>query len=271
MSGARYSVAEQCWRKSVPSESVLPKTICIANQKGGVGKTTTTINLAAALAKAGKLTLVVDMDPQCNATTGLGYEPVNEHPLVGEIPLRRNLHETNQDKLILLPGSRRFRDIDVLAKSDVNQTQRLVEHLSHDTAQFDYVLIDCPPSLGNLTQKALSASDEVFMPIQCEYFAMEGLTQMIEVIRRVMTDRNTKLGFGGILLTMYDHSLELTREVDEEVRDFFGEIVFETVIPRDVAVAEAPSHGKSVLDHAPRSRGTRAYMELCMEVLENAT
>jgi chromosome partitioning protein len=133
---------------------------------------------------------------------------------------------------------------------------------------FDYVLIDCPPSLGQLTQTALSASTEVLMPIQCEFYAMEGLTQMIHVIRDVMQRGDGRLTFGGILLTMYDPNLELTHEVDAEVREFFGDIVFDTVIPRDVAVSEAPSHGVSVMDYAPRSRGSRAYLELCMEVLE---
>ena len=137
-----------------------------------------------------------------------------------------------------------------------------------DTFAFDYVLIDCPPSLGQLTQAALSASTEVLMPIQCEFYAMEGLTQMIHVIRDVMQRGEGRLTFGGILLTMYDPSLELTHEVDTEVREFFGDIVFDTVIPRDVAVSEAPSHGQSVMDYAPRSRGCRAYLELCMEVLE---
>ncbi len=247
----------------------MPKTICVANQKGGVGKTTSTLNLASGLAKAGKLVLVVDMDPQCNATTGLGHDPSDEHPLVQEQALRHGLLDTCIDDLKLLPGSRSFRDVDLLATSESNQANRLMEHLQHDTGKFDYVFIDCPPSLGNLTQKALACSDEVMMPIQCEYFAMEGLTQMIEVIREVMKDRDGRLQFGGILLTMYDDSLELTHEVDQEVREFFGEIVFETVIPRDVAVAEAPSYGRSVIDYAPRSRGARAYIELCMEVLCN--
>ncbi|HMO15302.1 MAG TPA: ParA family protein [Pirellulaceae bacterium] len=249
----------------------MPKTLCIANQKGGVGKTTTTLNLAAGLAKAGKVTLVVDMDPQCNATTGLGRRPLEQHPLVGEESLRHSLLTTNQEGLMLLPGSRRFRDVELLAHADSDYANRLIEHLNHDTAKFDFVLIDCPPSLGSLTQKALACSDEVLMPIQCEYFAMEGLKQMIELIREIMVGQNQKLSFAGILLTMYDPTLELTKEVEDDVRDFFGEIVFETVIPRDVAVAESPSFGISVLDHAPRSRGTRAYIELCMEVLTNVS
>ncbi|MEN6556724.1 MAG: ParA family protein, partial [Thermoguttaceae bacterium] len=165
-------------------------------------------------------------------------------------------------------GSRSFRDVELLTRDDPRQSARLREQLGMGFNAYDFVLIDCPPSLGPLTKTALSSSTEVFMPIQCEYFAMEGLAQMIEVIRDVMQGGNSRLQFGGIVLTMYDPSLELTHEVDEEVREFFGEIVFQTVIPRDVAVSEAPSHGKSVIDYRPRSRGARAYIELCMEVLE---
>ncbi len=144
----------------------------------------------------------------------------------------------------------------------------LSTHLAGSLGSFDTVLIDCPPSLGQLTRTALASASEVLMPIQCEYFAMEGLTQMIDVIRQVMQRPNSRLAFGGILLTMYDASLELTAEVDREVRDFFGEVVFQNVIPRDVAVSEAPSHGCSVVEYAPRSRGARAYVELCLEVMD---
>jgi chromosome partitioning protein len=170
--------------------------------------------------------------------------------------------------LELLPGSRSFQDVDQLARGEEAHSATLRQHLAAGMCGYDYVLIDCPPSLGQLTQTALSSATEVLMPIQCEYFAMEGLSQMIHVIRKVMNEKGNRLEFGGILLTMYDHRLELTREVDAEVREFFGEIVFDTVIPRDVAVSEAPSHGRSVLDYAPRARGARAYLELCMEVLE---
>ncbi|MEN6407531.1 MAG: ParA family protein [Thermoguttaceae bacterium] len=246
----------------------MARIFCVANQKGGVGKTTTALNLAAALARSGSQTLLVDLDPQCNATTGLGRQPTNQHPLVRGEALRQGVTASDVPRLDLLPGSRSFRDVELLTRDDPRQSARLREQLGMGFNAYDFVLIDCPPSLGPLTKTALSSSTEVFMPIQCEYFAMEGLTQMIEVIRDVMQGGNSHLQFGGIVLTMYDPSLELTHEVDEEVRDFFGEIVFQTVIPRDVAVSEAPSHGKSVIDYSPRSRGARAYIELCMEVLE---
>lgn len=244
------------------------RTLCVVNQKGGVGKTTSAINLAAALAKSGKTTLLVDLDPQCNATTGLGETPVASHPLAAGAPLQPALRRIGSDGVALLPGSRAFRDVEALACVDDAQANRLRHQLASVQAGFDFTVFDCPPSVGNLTKTALACSTEVFMPIQCEYFAMEGLAQMIEVIRDVMQTGTGQLQFGGIVLTMYDPTLELTWEVEKEVREFFGEIVYRTVIPRDVAVAEAPSHGKSVIDYAPRSRATRAYLELCMEVLE---
>jgi len=244
------------------------RILCVANQKGGVGKTTTAINLAAGLAKAGSKTLLVDLDPQCNTTSGLGKAPAENHPLVTCSPIRQGVCTTDQPGLDLLPGTRVFREVEVLTGDDQHAAAQMREHLVGGFNAYDFVLIDCPPSLGRLTRTALASSTEVLMPIQCEYFAMEGLVQMIEVIREVMQQEAHRLQFGGIVLTMYDHRLELTHEVDREVRDFFGEIVYQTVIPRDVVVSEAPSHGKSVIDYAPRARGARAYVELCMEVLE---
>lgn len=244
------------------------RIVCVANQKGGVGKTTCAVNLAVGLARAGQRTLLIDLDPQCNATGGLGCTTIDRHPLVSRRPLRESIQGTKTAGLEVLPGSRSFQDVESLATDEQAHTSTLRQHLDSGLAEYDYVLIDCPPSLGSLTRTALAASTEVLMPIQCEYFAMEGLAQMIDVIRQVMHDGPGRLRFGGIVLTMYDHSLELTREVDAEVRDFFGEIVYQTVVPRDVAVSEAPSHGLSVLDYAPRTRGARAYVELCQEVLE---
>ena len=266
----------------------MSRTICVANQKGGVGKTTTSINLAAALAISGQRTLLVDMDPQCNATTGSGYQPVRNHPLIVDTPIQTSIQRpaTNRDGFHLLPGSKSFNDSGLLADPSkglragrasspvataaprLASADLVMNHLVDGARQYDYVLIDCPPSLGSLTRAALSVADEILMPIQCEYFAMEGLAQMISVIKSVMLERPGQLTFGGIVLTMYDQSLDLTHEVDSEVREFFGEIVFDTVVPRDVKVAESPSHGLCVLDYAPRCRGSRAYTELCMEVLE---
>jgi chromosome partitioning protein len=244
------------------------RVLCVANQKGGVGKTTTALNLAVCLAKGARRTLLIDLDPQCNATSGLGVQPTERHPLAARLLLRESLVETTTPGLELLPGCRSFQDVETLASAS-EQPESLRNRLAAATGAYDFVLIDCPPSLGPLTRTALASSTEVLMPIQCEYFAMEGLTQMIEVIRQVMNQERNRLKFGGIVLTMFDHTLELTREVEGEVREFFGDIVYQTVVPRDVAVCEAPSHGRSVIDYAPRSRGARAYVELAMEVLSS--
>jgi chromosome partitioning protein len=249
------------------------RIFCVANQKGGVGKTTTTVNLAAGLAQVGQRVLVVDLDPQGNATMGSGvdkralklsiYDVLLESAAIAEARQR-----SPQGGYDVLGANRELAGAEVELVELERREKRLKLALQAVAADYDFVLIDCPPSLGQLTQTALACSTEVLMPIQCEYYAMEGLTQMIEVIRQVMQRPGNRLAFGGILLTMYDASLELTYEVDREVRDFFGEIVFETVIPRDVAVCEAPSHGASVIDYSPRARGARAYVELCLEVLE---
>jgi chromosome partitioning protein len=240
----------------------------VVNQKGGVGKTTTAVNLSAALALSGQRTLLLDMDPQCNATTSLGLQPTDGHALVNEQSLNASIAETDWDGLSMVPGSRTFHDIDKLAEGGDRESGRVRRHLDKAMEQYEFILIDCPPSVGELTQTALAASTEVLMPIQCEYFAMEGLTQLIQTIKRVIIATDGRLTFGGILLTMYDPTLELTREVDEEVRDFFGDIVFDSVVPRDVSLSEAPSHGQPVFGYAPRSRGAYAYTQLCMEVLQ---
>jgi chromosome partitioning protein len=245
----------------------MSRVFCIANQKGGVGKTTTAIALADGLAKSGGKTLLIDFDPQCNATSGLGMLPLGAHPLVAQQQSESQIAATKIPNLDMLPGCRRFADIEVLTRTNPDEMPRIIQQLREIIAGYDYVLFDCPPSLGQLTQLDLSVSTEIIMPIQCEFFAREGLVQMIEVIKKIMEQKPDKLEFGGIVLTMYDAALELTYEVEREVREFFGEIVLETVIPRDVAVSEAPSHGLSVFDYAPRCRGARAYTELCLEII----
>jgi chromosome partitioning protein len=243
------------------------RVFCIVNQKGGVGKTTTAISLADGLAKSAAKTLLIDLDPQGNATSGLGFEPLKSHPLAAETPFAESVAPTQTPNLELLCSCRNFNDIDALTRTDTAKTQRIQHQLEQEFQNYDFVLIDCPPSLGQLTQVALAASTEILIPIQCEFFAMEGLVYMIEVIKKMMEQRPQNLDFGGVVMTMYDASLELTHEIERQVRDFFGEIVFRTVIPRDVAVSEASSHGLPILDYAPRSRGARAYLELCMEIL----
>jgi chromosome partitioning protein len=244
------------------------KIICVANQKGGVGKTTTAINLAAGLAKSGRSSLVIDIDPQCNATSGLGIEPAERHPLLAGKALADSVVETSLPKLFVLPGSLSLADADALSASNRQRASSLRQQLNTVLSGFEFVFMDCPPSLGQLTRAALGASAEVFIPIQCEYFAMEGLSQIIELARQTKSRDNHRLEIGGIVLTMYDPELDLAREVAEEVRSFFDETVFRTMIPRDVHISEAPSHGVSVLDYSPRARGAWAYAELVMEVID---
>jgi chromosome partitioning protein len=246
----------------------MAKIISVANQKGGVGKTTTAINLAAGLAKSARSALVIDVDPQCNATSGLGVAPEPRHPLVQDQPLGESVRETAQPGLFLLPGSQSLADADALSATNQKRAAALRHQLCAELRRYDYILLDCPPSLGQLTRAALSASDQLYIPIQCEYFAMEGLSQIIELARQTKSRDNRRLEIGGIVLTMFDPALELANEVADEVREYFDKTVFESPIPRDVAISEAPSHGLSVLDYAPRARGARAYVELVMEVID---
>jgi chromosome partitioning protein len=249
------------------------RVFCVANQKGGVGKTTTTVSLADGFAKSSAKTLLIDFDPQCNATSGLGLEPIPGSPFIppdgADWSLANAIISARTHNLDILPGSRNTADVELLLRVQPEKAAPIHAQIQQTVEKYEYVLFDCPPSLGHLTQLALFSSTEVLIPIQCEFFAMEGLTQMIEVIKKIMDQKPEQLEFGGIVMTMYDASLELTHEVERDVREFFGDIVFKTVIPRDAAVSEAPSHGKPILDYAPRSHGARAYMELCMEILDH--
>ena len=245
----------------------MTRILCVANQKGGVGKTTTAISLADALAKAAEKTLLVDLDPQCNATSGLGFKPLHSHPLVSGEPFADCVVQTATEGLELLCGSGNFADVEALTRGKVDETQRMHAQMSEEFERYDYVLIDCPPSVGHLTQIAMLASTEVLIPVSCDFFAIEGMAALFQTAKKAMAQR-PGFSIGGIVLTLYDASLQVTQEAEQDIREFAGDIVFNTVIPRDVRIVEAASRGQSIIDYAPRSHGARAYIELCMEVLE---
>ena len=252
----------------------MTRIIALANQKGGVGKTTTAINLGASLAACDRRVLLVDLDPQANATSGLGL-PKNEaksmYPvLVDGLPLREIIQPTEIPTLFVAPSSVDLVAAELELGGLEGREFYLRRALEGATGDFDYVLIDSPPSLGLLTINGLTAADSVLVPMQCEYFAIEGVAQLLNTIERVQASLNPNLEIEGLALTMYDERINLSRQVAEEVRNHFGEKVYRTVIPRNVRLAEAPSFGKPIILYDIRSRGSEAYVSLAREVIARA-
>lgn len=257
------------------TEQPAARIVAIANQKGGVGKTTTAVNLGAALAEAGKRVLVVDLDPQGNATTGLGIEARDAEAtvydvLIHEAALEDCLEPTAVRNLFVAPATIDLAGAEIELVAALSRERRLAKGLKAVADEFDYVFIDCPPSLGLLTVNGMTAADEVFVPIQCEYYALEGLGQLVRNVELVRANLNPDLQMTNIVLTMFDARTKLAEQVAQEVRRHFGELVCEAVIPRTVRLSEAPSFGQSVITFDPGSRGAGAYRELAKEVMRRA-
>lgn len=258
------------------SKSAKPlHTIAIINQKGGVGKSTTTVNLAAALGKQGRKVLIVDFDPQGNSTSGIGVDKEGlsqciYDALLHDVPAENLIHDTVSERVFIIPATIQLAGAEIELVSAMARETRLKDLLEPVKDEFDFIFIDCPPSLGLLTINALAAADSVLIPIQCEYYALEGVTKLLESMRMVKGRINKDLDTYGVLMTMYDSRTSLSNQVVEEVQNYFGDIAFKTCIPRSVKVSEAPSYGMPVIEYAPSNKGARAYMDLAKEVIRRA-
>lgn len=254
----------------------MTKVFAIANQKGGVGKTTTTINLAAYLAEAGRKTLVIDLDPQSNTTTGLGVDPHHLGASIYEVlvsnstPAQDAIKQDVSPNLSLLPAKVDLYAADIELVYMDDRERRLKQALAPVKANYDYILIDCPPSLGLLTVNALTLADGVILPLQCEYFALEGMQQLLNTIKLVRDRLNPQIALFGVVLTMYDPRTKLANEIVQEIKDHFAREKFDTIVGRNVRLAEAPSYGLTILQHDPRSPGALAYKSLAEEVIARA-
>ncbi|SHJ03889.1 ParA family protein [Wenxinia saemankumensis] len=249
-----------------------PRIISIVNQKGGVGKTTTATNLSAALAATGKSVLLVDLDPQGNASTGLGIDgarrSLTTYDLIaGEHEVSEVAIETRYSGLSIVPATTDLSSADLDFAGAQNRVSLLKRRLQSTPLDYDYILIDCPPSLNILTINAMVASDSVLIPLQAEFFALEGLSQLMLTIRQIRSTANASLGIEGVVLTMYDRRNNLSQQVEADARDNLGDLVFRTLIPRNVRLSEAPSFAMSILDYDPASAGARAYVALAEELI----
>lgn len=248
------------------------KVISVANQKGGVGKTTTTVNLGTILAKKGEKVLLIDADPQGNATSGLGVEKEVEFStydiLVNETEIKDAIQDTIIKNLKVCPSNINLAGAEVELVSMMSREQRLKEKLDMVKDKFDYILIDCPPSLGLITLNSFTASDSVLIPVQCEYYALEGLGQLLNTINLVKKHLNKEIKIEGALLTMYDMRTNLSNQVVKEVKKYFGDQVYKTVIPRNVRLSEAPSYGMPITEYDPRSKGAKSYIKFAKEFLK---
>lgn len=250
------------------------KIIAIANQKGGVGKTTTSVNLSACLAHLGKKVLLIDSDPQGNATSGVGINKGDVQDciyniLIDDVPVRDVILPTAIENLKVVPATISLAGAEIELVSTISREVRMKQAIRDIKDDYDYVIIDCPPSLGLLTLNALTASDSIIIPVQCEYYALEGLSQLLSTVRLVQKHLNEELYIDGVLLTMFDARTNLGIQVIEEVKKYFQDKVYKTIIPRNVRLSEAPSHGKPIILYDPRSKGAEVYLELAKEVVQN--